>query len=103
MKQFVVQLSDKQRDLMTKELIIGHVNHLRSLKEKGVLPFCGPCYDGSALMIIKASDIEEARAYVEADPFAKANYYKSRNIVEVEEATIENNFLLEDVIEYLEG
>ncbi|MBH8597675.1 MULTISPECIES: hypothetical protein [unclassified Thermoactinomyces] len=33
-KQFNVHLSDKQKHLMSKELVVGHVEYLRSLKEK---------------------------------------------------------------------
>lgn len=86
---------------MTEELIVGHVAYLRGLKEKGVLPFCGPCVDGTALMMIHASTVEEAGEVVENDPFSKVDYYLDRKIVEVEEATVENNFLIDDVLTYL--
>lgn len=102
MKKFIVYLSDKQKELMTKELITQHAAYLLSLKDKNILPFCGPCHDGNALMIIDAIDAEEARAYVEGDPFSKVNYYRTRKIVEVDEATPENNFLIDEVIEFLE-
>ena len=45
MKKFIVYLSDKQRELMTKELVTQHAAYLLSLKNKNVLPFCGPCHD----------------------------------------------------------
>ncbi|SEQ29022.1 hypothetical protein SAMN05216232_2146 [Virgibacillus subterraneus] len=101
MKKFLVHLSNKKRELMTKELIIDHVNYLKMLKERGVLPFCGPCVDGTALMIIDAPSYDKVRDYVENDPFSKVDYYIDRKIVEVEEATLENNFLLDDVLGYL--
>jgi len=101
-KKYIVHLSDKQRELMTKELVTQHAAYLKSLKELGVLPFCGPCTDGTALMIIDAPSQEKAKEYVDNDPFSKINYYMKRKIVEVEEATIENGFLVDEVINYLE-
>ncbi len=101
MKKFVVHLSSKQRELMTRELITAHAAYLKSLKKKGVLPFCGPCTDGTALMIIDAPTKEKAVEYVENDPFSKVNYYRDRKVVEIEEATIENDFLIDDVLDYL--
>ncbi|MFC0524492.1 YciI family protein [Pontibacillus salicampi] len=97
MKKFVVFLSNKRRNLMTRELMAEHASYLESLKEKGVLPFCGPCKDGTALMILVADNYEEARSIVEEDPFARVDYYRERKIVEVEEATSENHFLVEKV------
>lgn len=79
---------------MDEDLIQAHVDYLRQLKEDGVLPFCGPCEDGTAIMILSCNSCEEARKLVEADPFAERNYYRERRIVEVEEATRENNVLL---------
>jgi uncharacterized protein YciI len=99
--QFVVHLSNKQRHLMTEELIRGHVEYLRQLKQKGVLPFCGPCKDGTAIMILNCDTFEEAHQFVENDPFSKVGYYASRNIVEIEEANESNNFLLDEVLDYL--
>lgn len=101
MKKFVVHLSDKQRELMSCELIKAHAAYLKLLKEKRVLPFCGPCADGTALMIIDAPTKEKAIEYVENDPFSKVNYYRERKVVEIEEATEENDFLINDVLDYL--
>lgn len=53
-------------------------------------------------MIINAPSVEKAKEYVENDPFSKVNYYIDRKIVEVSEATIENKFLVDEVIEYLD-
>ncbi|WZY00538.1 YciI family protein [Bacillus sp. FSL W7-1360] len=98
MKKFVVILSDKQRNLMLAELIKGHVAYLKALKEKGVLLFCGPCTDGTAVMIIDAPSLEKAKELVEGDPFSEVDYYKERRIVEIEEANEENGFFLEKVL-----
>jgi hypothetical protein len=51
-------------------------------------------------MTIDAPSIEKAREYVENDPFSIVNYYQERNIVEVVEGTIENDFLLDDVLSF---
>lgn len=102
MKKFIVHLSNKQRELMTKELVMQHATHLKGLKEQGVLPFCGPCTDGTAIMILDAPSLEKAKEYVDSDPFSKVNYYMDRKIVEVDEATVENGFLVDEVIEYLD-
>lgn len=98
-KKFAVHLSGKQKHLMTEELIKDHAAYLRSLKEKGVLPFCGPAKDGTALMIIDAPDADEAKRYVEGDPFSQVNYYQERRIVEIEEAGLSNDFFLDEVLE----
>lgn len=83
---------------MTDELIQGHVSYLGNLKRQGKLPFSGPCKDGTAIMILKADSQEQAESLLAGDPFTRANYYQERKIVEVEEATPENNFLLDDVL-----
>ncbi|ADU29206.1 YciI family protein [Evansella cellulosilytica] len=98
MKKFIVHFSNKQQELMTKELINDHVNYLKILKENGVLSFCGSCVDGTAFMIIDAPSIGKAKRYVENDPFSKVDYYIDRKIVEIKEATLENNFLLGKVL-----
>ncbi|ELZ78401.1 YCII-like protein [Haloferax larsenii JCM 13917] len=95
-KQFVVRLAEKQGQVLDEDLLVSHVEHLRDLDDRGILRFCGPCSDGTALLILACDSIEDAREIVERDPFAVANYYRDREVVEVEEATAENNFLLGD-------
>lgn len=94
MKKFVVKLENKQKHLFNQELLIKHVEHLKQLTNIGVLETCGPCEDGSAIMILKSETIEKAKEYVEADPFSKINYYQSRIVTEFLEATMDNNFWL---------
>lgn len=88
---------------MTKTLILAHVEHLRNMKTAGVLDFCGPCENGEAIMIYSANSQAEVEQYVADDPFSKQNYYRTRTISEVEEATLENNFHLEEVLHYLDN
>jgi len=44
------------------------------------------------ILIFRAETIDQVKEYVEADPFSKADYYKTREIIEFFEATMENNF-----------
>jgi hypothetical protein len=101
MRQFVVLLSEKQKGLMTESLIRGHVAYLSQLSKEGVLRFCGPCTDGSALMLLQCSSAEEAQSLVEADPFSQVAYYANRRIVEIEEANEANEFHLHQVLQTL--
>jgi len=94
MRAFLVRLSGKQGHLMNNELLEAHVKYLHTLSEAGHLRFCGPCIDGSAVMILLASDMDAARELIESDPFSTVNYYAERDVLEVEEATPDNNFLL---------
>jgi uncharacterized protein YciI len=94
MRQFIVRLSEKQPELMTNTLIQDHVDYLRQLKSNSVLSFCGPCKDGTAIMILSCGSRDEAQKFVDDDPFSEVGYYNECRIVEVEEATEENGFLL---------
>ena len=88
---------------MTKKLITGHVEHLNSLWDKGHLIFCGPCSDGSAVMILKAKSLSDVDRLVQDDPFTKVKYYQSIEIKEVQNANPGNNFHLEEVLDYLDS
>lgn len=101
MRQFVVHLSEKQKHFMTEQLIRDHVAYLGQLSREGVLRFCGPCTDGSALMLLVCSSPEEAQRLVEADPFSQVAYYANRKIVEIEEANEANGFHLQQVLQTL--
>jgi uncharacterized protein YciI len=97
LRHYVVHLSHKQKHLLSEQLLRDHVAYLRSLSLKGVLPFCGPCADGTALMIVRANSLEEAQELIGKDPFSQVDYYQKRKLVEIEAATLENNFLLDEV------
>lgn len=97
MKNFVVLLSDKNRELMNETLINGHVDYLRLKWDEGCLKYCGPCTDGSALMILECKTREQAEDIVSNDPFSKVSYYQNVEIREIQPANPENNFLLEQV------
>jgi uncharacterized protein YciI len=93
MKTFVVALNEKQPQLMTQQLLEAHCDYLHRLADAGNLRFCGPCLDGTALMVLNAIDEPAARSIVENDPFAAVDYYRSRRVVEIEEANVDNDFL----------
>jgi uncharacterized protein YciI len=100
-KHFVVHLADKQRHLMTEQLIRDHVHYLTELSRSGALIFCGPCADGTALMILRCADVDEANRLLEGDPFSQVNYYRSRRIVEILAANEQNQFHLPMVLDNL--
>ncbi|WP_262693307.1 YciI family protein [Kordiimonas aquimaris] len=79
---------------MNNELLEAHVKYLHILSEAGHLRFCGPCLDDSAVMILSANDMDAVRGLVENDPFSGVNYYAERKVIEVQEATPGNDFLL---------
>ncbi|MFM2485535.1 YciI family protein [Celerinatantimonas yamalensis] len=101
MKSFVVLLSDKNKALMSKSLIRGHVAYLQLKWQEGTLKFCGPCTDGTALMVFECQTRAQAEALVAGDPFSKVSYYRHVEIKEIEPANPDNNFHLEQVQDFL--
>ncbi len=101
MKTFLVLLSAKQRELMNEKLIRGHVEYLNSLWEKRHLIFCGPCTDGTAIMLLQSESLESIKELLQNDPFSKVMYYQSVEIKEVQDANPNNNFHLDEVFNYL--
>lgn len=81
---------------INKELIKGHVEHLKELKNQGKLVFCGPFTDyPGGMVILLAEDMAEAMNIAKSDPFI-ASGCKSFEIRTIEPANEENNFLLEE-------
>jgi len=91
---FLIRLSGAQTDLMTPELVSDHVSYLHQLHEAGHLVLCGPCEDGTAIIILRCSNQAEAERLATQDPFAQVGAYQERSIVAFRPATPENNFLL---------
>jgi uncharacterized protein YciI len=77
------------------------VSMLFSFYKQWTVIICGPCVDGTALMFLKAESQKEAEELLEGDPFSRVGYYQTQKIVEVQEATFENNFHLEQVLDRL--
>lgn len=97
MKKYIVLLSNKKRGTLQEELLLKHVDHLKALKEEGILFLCGPFQDNDgALQILLASTKEEVEKRVLEDPFIQYAYYQTYTISELIEANEENNYLMED-------
>jgi uncharacterized protein YciI len=91
---FLIRLSGAQPELMTPELVSEHVSYLHRLHDSGHLVLCGPCEDGTAIIVLRCSDRAEAERLAARDPFAHAGAYRERSIAAFRLATPENNFLL---------
>ncbi|WP_306832654.1 YciI family protein [Neorhizobium huautlense] len=79
---------------MTTDVVAAHVAWLKALHSDGTLLLCGPCEDGTAVIVLRCRDREHAEAIAGADPFAAARAYGDREIVTISVATPDNNFLL---------
>lgn len=97
MKKYVAILKDKNKDALTDGLLESHAEHLRNLRNQGKLWLCGPFEDDeTAIQVLVADSINEARLLVQADPFVENGYYgdfELRGLIEANEA---NNFLMGD-------
>jgi len=91
---FLVRLGGAQPEVMTTALVEAHVAWLRSLHEAGQLVLCGPCADGTAVIVLRCATQEEAERLAASDPFAAAEAYRDRTVVAFRMATSENDFLL---------
>ncbi|MCM2293687.1 YciI family protein [Allorhizobium sp. BGMRC 0089] len=94
MTHFLVRLADARSQLMTSSLVKAHVTWLHQLHNRGQLVLCGPCDDGTAIIVLRCETMEEASRISSSDPFAEAKAYSQRSIVKFNAATPENNFLL---------
>jgi len=99
--KWIAFLSDKQRELMTIELLEAHVEYLTQITVEKKLEFCGPLMDGTAIMILNAKSEDEAKSIVRLDPFSNVSYYKNVKFVECMEANLKNGFLLEWSLDYM--
>ncbi len=91
---FLVRLSDKRPEAMTGEVIAQHVDWLRALHDEGRLIACGPCDDGTAIIVFKCATLDEAKRIALVDPFRLAGAVRSYEVVRMRLATPENEFLL---------
>ena len=96
MKKYIVILKNKKRDILTEDLLRGHVEHLKKLEKEGRLFLCGPFTDNEgALQIITAYSFNEAEKSALQDPFIIHGYYEYI-LHELIEADRSNNYLVED-------
>lgn len=71
--RYVILLSLNPSRSLTKELVQGHVAHLRELDAQGKLVLCGPFADyKGGMVIIKAASREEADSIARRDPFVSS-------------------------------
>lgn len=97
MKKYVIILKDKISNEIEDGLNRRHVAYLKESAINGRLFLCGPLIGhGGAMQIILADSEEEAREYVNKDPFVLEGFYRSYDIYMLLEANLNNNFLLKD-------
>ncbi|MCL2115209.1 MAG: YciI family protein [Methanobrevibacter sp.] len=97
MNKFLVIYSDsgKKPDASAEELILTHVDYIKSLAKEGTLSLCGVFMDNSgAVLVFNAASSKEVESILEKDPLVKEKYYNF-TITEFIEANEENNFLLD--------
>lgn len=95
MKKYVVLLSGKKKNTLTKTLLTEHVNHLKEINSKGQLFLCGPLANSDkAIKIIHADSMDEAVKIAHSDPFTTNSYYPNIEVLELEEANEANEYLL---------
>ena len=83
MPLFVLTAMDKPKALETR--LATREAHLAYLRERGVVRLAGPFLDAAgdpagSLLIIEAADLDAARAFAAADPYAKAGLFQSVDI-----------------------
>lgn len=93
-QEFLIRLKGARPERMMPEIVAAHVGWLKTLHMDGLLALCGPCEDGTAIIVLRCGDREQAVAIADADPFAAVGAYAEREIVAIRVATPENNFLL---------
>ena len=78
-------------------LVDSHIDHLKKLRQEGILFLCGLLKENDgAMLILEADSFGEAEGYILRDPLVDQEFYRYE-IYEFIEANEENNFLLEDV------
>jgi len=97
MTKYAAIYEDESTDILTPELLKGHVDHLRDLHSRGALLLCGPLRDsdGKGLLIFEANSLEEVESYVSRDPFITYKRYARYRIYEWMEANDSNNYLMD--------
>ena len=88
-----VILLNKQRPF-TDEAIRAHVEHIKSLDERGQLILCGPFTDfEGGMVVVRAGSKEEAGKIAEADPFVNEGF-ETYELRTMEIGCKENSYLL---------
>ncbi|MBB4230932.1 YciI-like protein [Rhizobium mongolense] len=83
---FALLCKDKPGHLNTRmETRAAHLEYLNKLNAEGALTMAGPFLDGEgkpcgSLVMVKADTAEAAKAFADADPYAKAGLFESVEI-----------------------
>ncbi|MCL2580191.1 MAG: hypothetical protein FWE32_09225 [Oscillospiraceae bacterium] len=86
----------KAYNKVTKEVIIRHIEHIKSIDERGLLFVCGLLkgYPGVAgMVILKTESFEQAEEICKAEPLVAEGYAKYK-LSTMQVGSRENNFLL---------
>ncbi|MBO9661499.1 YciI family protein [Dokdonella sp.] len=94
MAHFLVRLGDARSEKMTPSLVQDHVAWLAGLSNAGTVILCGPCSDGTAILVLQCPTQEEAERIAGSDPFAREGAYAERSVIGFRLASPENHFLL---------
>lgn len=96
MGSYVFIFKDKRPEVLTKEIYLRHIEHLRQSKQTGNLFVAGPIKDqDKILQIVRAEDLTAAQTLIENDPYISSGYYQSFEGYEWFEANESNNWLMD--------
>ena len=102
MKIYRIDVSDSNPSVMTEALVTAHVDFLKDLHHKQQLLFCGPCFEtSSATLLVRAESKQAADELIQRDPFTTEQFYRKRHIVEIAECNIDNEFMLQASLDFL--
>ncbi|KCZ86813.1 YciI family protein [Hyphomonas jannaschiana] len=94
MAHFIVKLAGACPERTNQANVEAHVAWLETLHDTGKLSLCGPCDDGTAIIVLSCGTLEEAIEIANSDPFVESGAYATRTVHAFQLATPENNFLL---------
>lgn len=91
--RYVILLNDNTNKTTTKEIVKAHVQHLKDLDKQEKLILCGPFTNyAGGMIIIKATNLDEAKQIAESDPFIKEGV-RSYELRVLELSCKENNHM----------
>ncbi len=96
MKTFFIMFQGKKPEKLTRKIYYDHIDHLKMLNESHVLVLAGPLLNqDKVIQIIRADNIDDAKAMVEKDPYINQGYYVSFDCYEWVEVNADNNWLMD--------
>jgi len=73
--RYVILLNEVTNKTTTREIVLAHVQYLKTLDKKGQLVMCGPFTNyAGGMVIIKAVTFDEAKLVAENDPFVREGF-----------------------------